>query len=109
MAVVRLLLFQLVCLIQSFRNLSQLPPKNLLLLTLFLINQILKPKKELIPATNYMSKVNNRNTKTRCEISSELTIKRPERWQWGHFGVIIVNFEHISYLALVFLLLTLSR
>ena len=30
------------------------------------------------PADNYMFKVNNRNTRTRCEISSKLTIKTPE-------------------------------
>ena len=36
----------------------------------------------------------------RCEICSELTIKT--------FGVFIVNFEHISDLALVSLLLTLT-
>ena len=56
-----------------------------------------------------MFKVNNRNTRTRCEICSKLTIKTPERRQWRRSGVFIVNFEHISYLALVFLLLTLNR
>ena len=29
------------------------------------------------PAVNYLLKVNNRNTKTRCEISSKLTINTP--------------------------------
>ena len=33
----------------------------------------------LIPAGNCMFKVNNRNTRTRCEIFSKLTIKTPER------------------------------
>ena len=33
----------------------------------------------VIPAGNYMFKVNNRNTRTRCEICSKLTIKTPER------------------------------
>ena len=32
-----------------------------------------------IPAGNYMFKVNNRNTRTRCEICSKLTIKTSER------------------------------
>ena len=32
-----------------------------------------------IPVGYYMFKVNNRNTRTRCEICSELTIKIPER------------------------------
>ena len=31
-----------------------------------------------------------------------------KRRQWRHSGVFIVNFEHISHLALVFLFLTLS-
>ena len=31
------------------------------------------------PAGNYMFKVNNRNTRTRCEICSKLTIKTPAR------------------------------
>ena len=38
-----------------------------------------------------------------------LTIKTPERRQLRRSGVFIVNFEHISHLALVFLLLTFSR
>ena len=61
------------------------------------------------PAGNYMFKVNNRNARTRCEICSKLTIKTPERRQWCHSGVFIVNFEHISHLVLTFLLLILSR
>ena len=52
-----------------------------------------------------MFKVNNRHTRTRYEICSELTIKTPERQQWRHSGVFIVNFEHILHLALVFILL----
>ena len=46
-----------------------------------------------ILADNYMFKVNNRTTRTRCEISSKLTIKTPERRQWRHSGVFIINFE----------------
>ena len=57
----------------------------------------------------YLFKVNNRNTRTRCEICSKLTINTPERRHWRRSGVFIVNFEHISHLVLVFLLLTLSR
>ena len=37
----------------------------------------------------------------------KLTIKTSERRQWRS-GVFIVNFEHISHLALLFLLLTLN-
>ena len=43
-----------------------------------------------------------------CEVCSKLTVKTPERCQWRLSGVIIVNFEHISHLVLVFLLLTLN-
>ena len=56
-----------------------------------------------------MLNVNNRNNRTRCEICSKLTIKTPQRRQWRHSGVFIVNFEHISHLVLVFPSLTLSR
>ena len=90
------------------------------------------------PAGTYLLKVNNRNTKTRCEICLKLTIKTPERrhwrrlkltiktperrhWRrlkltiktperrhWRRSGVFIVNFKHISLLVLVILLLTLN-
>ena len=55
-----------------------------------------------------LPKVNNRNTRTRCETCSKLTIKIPERRQWRRSGIFIVNFEHILHLVLVFLLLTLN-
>ena len=61
------------------------------------------------PVGIYMFKVNNGNTKTRCEVCSDLTIKTPERRYWRRSGVFIVNFEHISLLVLVFLLLILRR
>ena len=48
----------------------------------------------------YLLKVNNKNTRTRCEIC---LVNNKDT------GVFIVNFEHISYLVLVFLLLTLSK
>ena len=40
----------------------------------------------------YLLKVNKRNTRTRCEICSKLTIKIPER---HHSSVSIVNFEYV--------------
>ena len=55
-----------------------------------------------------MFKVNNRSTRTRCEISSKLIVKIPEQRQWCRSGIFIVNFEHISHLVLDFLLLTLN-
>ena len=61
------------------------------------------------PAGNYMFKVNTINTRARYEIRSKLTIKTPERRHWRRSGVFIVNFELISHLFLMLLLLTLSR
>ena len=61
------------------------------------------------PTGNYMFKVNNRNSRTRCKICSKLTIKAPQRRQWRRSEVFIFNFEHISQLVLVFLLLALNR
>ena len=43
-----------------------------------------------------MFKVNNRNTRTRCETCSKLTVKTPERCQWRRSGVSIVNFKHFT-------------
>ena len=73
---------------------------------------------EVNPAGNYMFKVNNRNSRTRCEICSELTIKTPERrqgrrlvsvlltldifliWLWTYFSPcssgFIINFERVN-------------
>ena len=56
-----------------------------------------------------MFKVNNRNTRIKFEICPNLKIKTIKQRQWCRSGVFIVNFEHISHLVLVFLLVTLSR
>ena len=48
------------------------------------------------PVGIYLPKVNDRNTRTRCEICSELTIKTPKRRHWCRSGVFIVNFEHFT-------------
>ena len=60
------------------------------------------------PAGIYLLNVNNRSTRTRCEIFSKLAIVTQERRQWRRSGVFTVNFEHILHLVLVFLLLTLN-
>ena len=61
------------------------------------------------PASMYLFKVNNRNTRKMCEICAKLTMKTPERLQNCRSGVFIVNFEHISHLFLLFLFLTLNK
>ena len=63
----------------------------------------------LYPGNIYLFKVNRRNTRKTCEIYSKLTIKTPERRHGRHSGVFVVNFELISHLFLVFLLLTLNN
>ena len=61
------------------------------------------------PAYIHLFKVNNRNTRKRCEICWKLTIKTSLQCQWRHSGIFIVNFEHISSLLLVLLLLMLNK
>ena len=60
-------------------------------------------------ANKYMLKVSNINTRKKCEIYWNLTIKALEQRQWCRSGVFIVNFEHISRFFLVFIFLTLNR
>ena len=49
--------------------------------------------------------VDNRNTTKMFEIYSKLTIKIPGRSHWHRSGVFMVNFEQVSWLFVVFLLL----
>ena len=71
------------------------------------------PRKSCYQAGIYLLKVNNRNTRARCGICSKLT--RKIFWylnKWISESILtkifIVNFEHISHLVLMFLLLTLN-
>ena len=48
------------------------------------------------PADIYIFKVNNRNTRTRYERCSKLTIKTPERRHWRSSSVFVVNFEQVN-------------
>ena len=61
------------------------------------------------PASKYVLKVNKINTRKRCEICSKLTIKKLEGRRRCLSGMFIVNFEHVSLLFPLFLLLTLNR
>ena len=54
--------------------------------------------KSYITVGIYLLNVNNRNTRTMCEICSKLTIKTPEQRQWRRSGVFIVICEHILHL-----------
>ena len=59
------------------------------------------------PAGIYLLKINSRD-RTMCEICLKLTIKAPGKRHWRHSSIFVVNFEFISLLVLVFLLLTLN-
>ena len=61
----------------------------------------------LIPSDIYLLKVNNRNNKVQNMFN--VNNKGIRTMLWHCSGVFIDNFEHISYLFLMFLLLTLSR
>ena len=66
----------------------------------------------LIPANIYLLTINITNTRKWGEIYPKLTIKTLERHQWCQScssAVFIVNFEHISQLFQVFLLLNLNK
>ena len=65
--------------------------------------------KTCFTANIYLFKVNNRNTRKRCETCSKLTIKTPERCHSSRSVVFIVNFDHISHLLLLLLLLNLNK
>ena len=49
------------------------------------------------PAGIYLLKANNRNTKTRFEICSKLTIKTLEERRWRRSSVFTVNSKYISH------------
>ena len=63
----------------------------------------------ITPTNIYLFKLNNRNTRKRCEICSKLTIKTTARRPWRRSGVFIVNFKYIPHLFLLFLFLTLNK
>ena len=92
-----------------------LNPHNLTLTTLLkLSSQCSKSDLDVVAAevqfhvTNsvgiHLFKVNNRNTRMKCETCSKLTIKTPERRYWC-----LVNFEQISHIVLAFPLFALDK
>ena len=62
-------------------------------------NETIFSKNTIISAGIYLFKVNNRKTRTMCEICSKLTTKIPERRQWRRrtlFCVSIVDFVQVN-------------
>ena len=60
-------------------------------------------------ANIYLFKDNKRSTRYMCKMCSKLTIKTLKQRHWRRFGVFIFNFEHMSHLFPVFLLVTLNK
>ena len=54
-----------------------------------------------VPTTNYVFKVGNWNTRTRCQNCSRLRVKTQERCEWSRPSVFIVNCKHISNFLLI--------
>ena len=62
--------------------------------------------------TNTLSAITNsvmEALKKRCEIGSNLTIETSKQRYWRLSGMFIVNFKHILFLVLVFLMLTINK
>ena len=49
------------------------------------------------PADIYLLKVNNRNTREKCEICSKLTINIPEQRQLRRSGMLTLNIFHTFF------------
>ena len=60
------------------------------------------------PVSFYLFKVNNRNSRKRCEICSKLTTKIPKRRHRHRSSVFIFNVQQFLHHSLVFLLFTVS-
>ena len=73
--------------------------------SLFLLYDCLSScKSEKNPANIYLVRVCHTNTRIKCEICSKLTIKHENKVSEANL-VFIVNFQHISHLSLMFLIL----
>ena len=76
-------------LISTFLTLTKFHKNSLIYLPLaFCCRSLLRALSNIFdgtqPADNSLLKVNNRDTRKRCEICSKLTIEIPERRQWHH-------------------------
>ena len=66
------------------------------------VSNILRGYMSILTAGIYIFKVINGNSRKICEICSKLTIRTSERRHWQGSDLFIVNFEQMSYSALVF-------
>ena len=61
------------------------------------------------PANIYLFKMTTETLEEKRELCSKLTTKTREPFQCRRSGVFIANFEHISHICQVFLLLTFNK
>ena len=79
-----------------FSRLGSITVEMTFFLVIFLPTVFRAVSRSFFPAGIYMLKVNNRNTRTRYEICSKLTIKTPERRYFTPCSsVSIVNVDHV--------------
>ena len=67
-------------------------------------NSLVSSEMLINPSGIYLLEVNIRNTRTRCELCSKLTIKIPERRHDVVLVSLLITLKHISHLVLVFIL-----
>ena len=65
----------------KIKTFSKTKQKSVLIIKKNILKLDNKNNRTEYPANIYLFKVNNRNTRKRCEICSKLTIKTPERLQ----------------------------
>ena len=63
----------------------------------------------IYPVNMYLFKVNNSNTRKRCDTYLKITIKARERCHRSLSGIFFVDFEIITHPFLMLLLLTLNK
>ena len=70
---------------------------------------VLSCNQDIISANIYLFKVSNRNSRKRCDICSNLTLKRSDRLQWSRCDVFINDFKHMWHLFLVLVLFAFNK
>ena len=76
---------------ENGENVPHLEITEVVLLHCNIVNNNYQKNSRLLCTCMYRLKVKNRNTRTRCEICSKLTINTPERRQWCHSNVSIID------------------
>ena len=73
-----------------------------------LFSEIIHTNLEILPQSQSAFTCSKLTIETQEQAVKYVTLKTPERRHWHRSGAFSVNFEHISHLVLVFLLLTFN-